>query len=129
MSKEMDQSVLGSQRGENSMSEQSIMKQNKTVFELLREMDPDCTKEQMDNFFQHIYDMQSWMKIQENPKANIIASLRKIENEILYFCEARNFLNRKYKSLKPSERTHEMDIEQFENKLAKDKADLKFRKF
>ena len=43
--------MLGSQRGENSMSEQSIMKQNKTVLELLREMDPECTKEHLDTFF------------------------------------------------------------------------------
>ena len=56
------------------------------------------------------------LKIDDDPQYNIIGCLRKIESSLNFLAEARNYLVLKYKMLPQSQKTHEMDIEAFENK-------------
>lgn len=63
--------------------------------------------------------------IQDDPHTAIIQVLRKVEESLNFLCEARNFLNERYK--RGNLKTHDQDIEQYEVMIRKDKKDGAFR--
>jgi len=81
--------------------------------------EPDVAQANLDRFTKIITDFITMMKIQDDPINNIIGCLRKIEAELNFFCEARDFLNVQYQRIPPALRKNEVDIETFEINLAK----------
>lgn len=100
-----------------------------TATQLLRQYDPDATKEDLDKFTKLIKDILDKLKIDDDPNTNVIGTLRKIEYNLNYHAEARNHLAARQKLLSASDRLNVVDIETFEYREEKERKDKAFKEF
>lgn len=111
------------QNANDDALKQGAKKKNlKPGMEILREADHECSHETIEKFYSKVSQIMETMKkksddkkqpsashsknqhesvsaplsIQDDPHSNVIQVLRKIEDQLNFFCEARNFLNATY---------------------------------
>ena len=91
----------------------------KNTIQILKDADPEAPKEEQDKFLKYVTDLLYYLNIQEDPMYDVVESLRKIESNLMYYCEARNLMVDKQIRQSMSKRLNEDDIETFENKQDK----------
>lgn len=67
-----------------------------TCLEILKDRDERATKEQLETFVKKLKDIMSILQILEDPLYDTIDALTKIESNINYLSEARNYLALKF---------------------------------
>jgi hypothetical protein len=62
------------------------------LIQILKDADPDASKEELDKFVRYVTELLSYLNIQEDPMFDIVEALRKIESNLMYYSEARNLM-------------------------------------
>lgn len=92
--------------------------QEKKSYSILKDFDQDCNDNLLGEFFKIVKDMQFKLNIQSNnddPFQNLVESLGKIESQIHYYCEIRNYLHQH----------REKEVNDLEKKIQSDRATQK----
>ena len=69
---------------------------DKTCIEILKDADPLATKEELEKYMKKIADIQTILKIEDDPQSEMVSILGKIESELNYLVEARNILYNRF---------------------------------
>ena len=112
-------SKVGSPNNQNRPKQAS----GKNLIQILKDADPDASKEEIDKFVRFVTELLSYLNLYEDPMYEIVEALRKIESNLMYYSEARNLMVERQQRLPLSKRLNEDDIETFEikqDKLRKD---------
>ena len=108
-------SKVGSPNNQNRKTQSS----GKNLIQILKDADPDASKEEIDKFVRFVTEILSFLNLQDDPLYEIVEALRKIESNLMYYSEARNLMVERQQRLPLSKRLNEDDIETFENKQDK----------
>jgi len=65
---------------------------NDTTTKLLKEIDKECTEENLDKFKGLLYEIMQSLGIIVSSEMNMVDCLKKVENQLNHFIEARNHL-------------------------------------
>ena len=62
------------------------------MIQILKDADPDASKEEIDKFVRFVTELLSFLNLYEDPMYEIVEALRKIESNLMYYSEARNLM-------------------------------------
>jgi len=62
------------------------------LIQILKDADPDASKEEIDKFVRFVTELLSFLNLYEDPMYEIVEALRKIESNLMYYSEARNIM-------------------------------------
>jgi hypothetical protein len=62
------------------------------LIQILKDADPDASKEEIDKFVRFVTELLSFLNLYEDPMYEIVEALRKIESNLMYYSEARNLM-------------------------------------
>lgn len=68
------------------------MHTGKNLYQILKDADPDASKEELDKFVKFVTELLSFLNLQDDPMYEIVEALRKIESNLMYYSEARNLM-------------------------------------
>lgn len=92
--------------------------------QILKEMDPDVSKESIQKFMFNIKKILETLQI-EDPLTDIVSTLAKIETRVNFLCEARNILSKQDEKKTAAMRGAQPSLRMFEIELDKKRREIR----
>ena len=76
----------------SNQSREKQMSGGKNLIQILKDADPDASKDEIDKFVRFVTELLSFLNLQDDPMYDIVEALRKIESNLMHYSEARNLM-------------------------------------